>query len=37
MFYAEDPARVRRAMADEGLEEVRFFFDHDGSTVVVRD
>ncbi len=37
LFYAEDPATVRRAMADEGLEEVRFSFDHDGSTVLVRD
>lgn len=37
LFYADDPAQLRRAMVDEGLREVRFFFDHDGSTVVVRD
>jgi D-glycero-alpha-D-manno-heptose-7-phosphate kinase len=37
MFYASDPARLRAAMTDEGLAEVRFQFDHDGSTVVVRD
>jgi D-glycero-alpha-D-manno-heptose-7-phosphate kinase len=37
LFYADDPARLRKAMAAEGLSEVRFFFDHDGSTVLVRD
>jgi D-glycero-alpha-D-manno-heptose-7-phosphate kinase len=37
LFYAEDPQRLRAAMATQGLNEVRFFFDHDGSTVVVRD
>lgn len=37
MFYARDPARLRAAMTAEGLPEVRFQFDHDGSTVVVRD
>ncbi|MBY0508151.1 MAG: galactokinase [Bryobacteraceae bacterium] len=37
LFYAEDPMRVRRAMAAEGLQELRFRFDHDGSTVLVRD
>jgi D-glycero-alpha-D-manno-heptose-7-phosphate kinase len=37
MFYAADPAAVRQAMAREGLTELRFAFDHDGSTVVVRD
>lgn len=37
MFYASDPARLRAAMATEGLPEVRFHFDHDGSTVIVRD
>lgn len=36
LFYAEDQASVRSAMAVEGLTEVRFFFDHDGSTVTVR-
>jgi D-glycero-alpha-D-manno-heptose-7-phosphate kinase len=37
LFYAEDPMRVRRALAPEGLSELRFHFDHDGSTVLVRD
>jgi D-glycero-alpha-D-manno-heptose-7-phosphate kinase len=36
MFYAEEPARVRRVMSEAGLEEVRFRFDHDGSTVLSR-
>jgi D-glycero-alpha-D-manno-heptose-7-phosphate kinase len=37
LFYADDPQRLRAAMSAKGLEEVRFFFDHDGSTVIVRD
>jgi D-glycero-alpha-D-manno-heptose-7-phosphate kinase len=37
LFYAEDPMRVRRALGAEGLTELRFRFDHDGSTVLVRD
>jgi D-glycero-alpha-D-manno-heptose-7-phosphate kinase len=37
MFYAKDAARLRETMASEGLTEVRFFFDHDGSTVMTRD
>ena len=37
MFYAEDPACLRKAMEREGLQELRFVFDHDGSTVLVRD
>ncbi|TMB86612.1 MAG: galactokinase [Chloroflexi bacterium] len=36
IFYAESPAQLRQAMADEGLAEVRFQFDFDGSTVVAR-
>jgi D-glycero-alpha-D-manno-heptose-7-phosphate kinase len=36
MLFAEDPKRVRQAMAAEGLEEVRFRFDLDGSAVVAR-
>jgi len=36
LFYAKDAARLREAMSDEGLAEVRFFFDHDGSTVMAR-
>ncbi len=37
LFYAKDAARLRETMAAEGLAEVRFFFDHDGSTVMTRD
>jgi D-glycero-alpha-D-manno-heptose-7-phosphate kinase len=37
MFYASDPIALRAAMAREGLAELRFSFDHDGSTVIVRD
>jgi D-glycero-alpha-D-manno-heptose-7-phosphate kinase len=37
MFYARDPAALRQAMADEGLSELRFAFDLDGSAVIVRD
>lgn len=37
MFYALDPAALRAAMGREGLTELRFAFDHDGSTVIVRD
>jgi D-glycero-alpha-D-manno-heptose-7-phosphate kinase len=37
MFYAADPAALRQAMTREGLAELRFAFDLDGSTVVVRD
>jgi D-glycero-alpha-D-manno-heptose-7-phosphate kinase len=37
MFYANDPATLRRAMASEGLPETRFAFDLDGSVVTVRD
>ena len=37
LFYAQDVAGVRAAMTQEGLEEVRFKFDFDGSTVLVRE
>lgn len=36
MFYAEDPAGLRGAMASAGLRETRFQFDLDGSTVIIR-
>jgi D-glycero-alpha-D-manno-heptose-7-phosphate kinase len=36
LFLADDPAALRAAMEAEGLAEVRFGFDHDGSTIVVR-
>lgn len=37
LFYAQDRARLRSAMAREGLVEVRFQFDHEGSKVVIQD
>jgi D-glycero-alpha-D-manno-heptose-7-phosphate kinase len=36
LFYAADPSRLREALQREGLPEVRFHFDFDGSTVVTR-
>jgi D-glycero-alpha-D-manno-heptose-7-phosphate kinase len=36
MFYADDPATLRTAMADAGLAETRFTFDLDGSIVLTR-
>jgi D-glycero-alpha-D-manno-heptose-7-phosphate kinase len=37
MFYADDPASLRRSMAEQGLREVPFHFDHDGTTLTARD
>jgi D-glycero-alpha-D-manno-heptose-7-phosphate kinase len=37
LFYASDPYALRSALAVEGLTEVRFTFDLDGSVVLVRD
>jgi D-glycero-alpha-D-manno-heptose-7-phosphate kinase len=37
LFYAKDADRLCDAMSAAGLREVRFSFDHDGSTVTVRD
>jgi D-glycero-alpha-D-manno-heptose-7-phosphate kinase len=36
MFYAEDKARLRDAMRQEGLTEVRFHFDFEGTKVVAQ-
>ncbi len=36
MFYAGDKTRLRRAMREQGLEEVRFRFDFEGTKVVVQ-
>ena len=36
LFYAADRLTLRQAMAREGLTEVRFTFDHDGSVVIAR-
>jgi len=35
MFYTEDRKRLRQAMAHEGLEEVRFRFDFEGTKVLI--
>src|SRR5205085_10478674 len=35
LFYAEDKAALREAMADIGLEEVRFGIDYQGVTTLV--
>ena len=35
MFYAEEKVRLRRAMAQAGLREVRFRFDFEGTKVVI--
>ena len=37
LFYAKDQGALRSALAEEGLMEVRFTFDLDGSVVLVRD
>jgi D-glycero-alpha-D-manno-heptose-7-phosphate kinase len=37
LFYAEDRDLLRRAMQREGLREVRFAFDHEGSKLLARD
>ena len=34
MFYTEDPARLRKVMKEQGLTEVRFSFDLEGSKVI---
>jgi D-glycero-alpha-D-manno-heptose-7-phosphate kinase len=36
LFYARDRLALRTAMAREGLTEVHFTFDHDGSQVITR-
>jgi D-glycero-alpha-D-manno-heptose-7-phosphate kinase len=36
MFYAEDKARLRHAMREQGLREVRFRFDFEGTKVLVQ-
>ncbi len=37
LFYADDRDALRRAMNAEGLREVRFAFDHEGSKLLARD
>lgn len=36
MFYAEDKARLRHALFEAGLREVRLRFDFDGTGVVIQ-
>jgi D-glycero-alpha-D-manno-heptose-7-phosphate kinase len=36
LFYSRRPIELRAAMADEGFQQLRFAFDHDGSTVLAR-
>ena len=36
MFYAGNSRRLRRVMADQGLQEMDFSFDFDGSVVILR-
>ena len=36
MFYAKDKVRLRHAMLQAGLEEVRFRFDFEGTKVIVQ-
>jgi D-glycero-alpha-D-manno-heptose-7-phosphate kinase len=37
LFYADDPKALRQAMIAEGLPEVRFSFEFEGSSMLVRD
>jgi D-glycero-alpha-D-manno-heptose-7-phosphate kinase len=37
LFLAEDRKALRKAMEQQGLREVRFTFDHEGSTLLARD
>src|SRR5205807_5910759 len=36
MFYASDKTRLRRAMTQQGLREVRFRFDFEGTKAVIQ-
>jgi D-glycero-alpha-D-manno-heptose-7-phosphate kinase len=36
MFYAGDKPKLRHAMREKGLQEVRFHFDFEGSKVVAQ-
>jgi D-glycero-alpha-D-manno-heptose-7-phosphate kinase len=36
LFYAEDRIRLRRALRDAGLQEVRFRFDFEGTKAVIQ-
>ena len=36
MFYADDRVKLRQALHAEGLQEVRFGFDFEGTKVVIQ-
>ena len=36
MFYASDKSRLRHALIEQGLREVRFRFDFEGTKVVIQ-
>ncbi len=36
MFYAPERARLRKVLHEEGLQEVRFRFDFEGTKVVIQ-
>ena len=36
MFYAEDKVRLRRALVEAGLREVRFRFDFEGTKILIQ-
>jgi D-glycero-alpha-D-manno-heptose-7-phosphate kinase len=36
LFYANDRAQLRKAMAEKGLPEVRFGFDYEGSKIIIQ-
>jgi len=36
MFFASDKTRLRRALTQEGMREVRFRFDFEGTKVVIQ-
>ena len=36
MFYAEDKARLRQAMREQGLKEIRFRFDFEGTKILIQ-
>jgi D-glycero-alpha-D-manno-heptose-7-phosphate kinase len=36
MFYAENRRKLGRAMAEAGLEELRFRFDFDGTRILLQ-
>ena len=37
LFFAHDKSRLRQAMRDKGLQEVRFRFDFEGTKIVIQD